>query len=132
MVPVSNLQELLRNMNAVLHDGEYCFVVSPRDLDPMSLNPVATFVEEEGISLIVAQSVAASHDLTPLFDAAWITLSVHSDLQAVGLTAAVSGALAAAGISCNVVAAAHHDHLFVPIADAERAMRVLVDLQRGS
>lgn len=64
-----------------------------------------------------------------LFRAAWITLTVHSDLQAVGLTAAVATSLADAGISCNVVAAAHHDHLFVPVESAGLAIAVLQALQ---
>ena len=59
------------------------------------------------------------------FVAAWITLNVHSALEAVGLTAAVSQALALAGISCNVVAAYHHDHLFVPVSEARRALHIL-------
>jgi uncharacterized protein len=63
--------------------------------------------------------------LTILFRAAWITLTVHSDLAAAGLTAAVSSALFEQGISCNVVAAAHHDHLFVPENCAEEALAVL-------
>lgn len=128
-MPISDLEQLLRNLDAVRHDGVYCFVVCPSDVDPMSLNPIATFVEAEGISAIVGESVAVVHRLAPMFRAAWITLRVHSDLNAVGLTAAVSGALAAVGISCNVVAATHHDHLFVPIGDADRAMQVLAGLQ---
>ena len=58
----------------------------------------------------------------------WITLTIHSSLEAVGLTAAVSSALTEANISCNVVAAYYHDHIFVPIADADRAMNVLLAL----
>ena len=54
-----------------------------------------------------------------------ITLNIHSALQAVGLTAAVAGALAAAGISANVVAGFHHDHIFLPAGDADRAMATL-------
>ena len=59
---------------------------------------------------------------------AWITLTVHSSLEAVGLTAAVSQALTKANISCNIVAAYYHDHLFVPYMDAEKAMAALQDL----
>jgi hypothetical protein len=55
-------------------------------------------------------------------------LTVHSSLEAVGLTAAVSKALTEANISCNVVAAYYHDHIFVPVKDAKQAMRVLEKL----
>lgn len=118
-------------MNPVLHHGVYCFAVAPRGIDPASLNPIATFNEVEGVSVIVEEPVAVSHRLTILYRAAWITLTVHSDLQAVGLTAAVSSALAGRGISCNVVAAAHHDHLFVPVDRAAEAMSALSQLGQG-
>ena len=127
--PMSDLAELLRSMRPVLNDGVYCFVTVPTGFDVMSVNPIATFLEREGLSLIVEEQVAVSHRLTPVFRAAWITLTVHSDLNAVGLTAAVSTALADAGISCNVVAAAHHDHLFVPADCAAEAMTALHRLQ---
>lgn len=67
-----------------------------------------------------------------LFRAAWITLTVHSDLQAVGFTAAFAGALGRAGISCNVVAGAFHDHIFVPVEQAQEALAALKALQRES
>jgi hypothetical protein len=59
------------------------------------------------------------------FVAGWITLQVHSALAAVGLTAVVSTALADAGISCNVVAGYHHDHLLVPLERVDEALTVL-------
>jgi hypothetical protein len=62
---------------------------------------------------------------------AWITLTVYSSLEAVGLTAAVSKALTDANISCNVIAAYHHDHIFVPIQDAQHAMKVLENLSEN-
>ena len=67
--------------------------------------------------------------LPVLFRAAWISLHVHSDLQAVGLTAAFANALGSVGISCNVIAGAYHDHIFVPLEKAQAAMQALQDLQ---
>ena len=130
--PIAELAELLRSMQPVLNEGVYCFVTVPSGFDVMAINPIATFLEREGLSLIVEERVAVSHRLTPAFRAAWITLTVQSDLNAVGLTAAVSTALADAGISCNVVAAVHHDHVFVPIDHAADAMRALSDLHDRS
>ena len=80
------------------------------------------FREPEGVSVIIPASEGA--DLVM----AQITLNVHSALDGVGLTAAVSGALAEAGIPCNIVAAHHHDHVFVPEKDAPAALETLRDL----
>ena len=119
-------------MRPVLNEGVYCFVRVPPGFDVTPVKPIATFLEREGLSLIIEEHVAVTHRLTTAFRAAWITLTVHSDLNAVGLTAAISTALADAGISCNVVAAVHHDHLFVPIDRAADAMRVLNSLHEES
>ncbi len=81
--------------------------------------------------MVVEEAYATRAGLQALFPCAWITLSVHSDLQAVGLTAAFASALGKAGISCNVVAGAYHDHIFVPAEQAQRAMDALWALQRG-
>jgi hypothetical protein len=134
--PISNLATLLQTMHPVLNPGVYVFASVPMHTDLGSLEPLATFRESEGLTLIVEEGQAEAANLPVLFRAAWITLTVHSDLQAVGLTAAVAAALAAAGIGCNVVAAAFHDHLFVPVAAGERALGVLQALhsrdRRGS
>ena len=62
---------------------------------------------------------------------AWLEITATSSLHAVGLTAALSNALTEAGIPCNVVAAAHHDHIFVPAAEAARAMAAIKALRTG-
>jgi uncharacterized protein len=128
-VPVSNLGELLRSMNPRLNDGVYVFVSVPPDAAIDSLKPIATFLEDEGISIIVEESQVEGTDIRVLFRAAWITLAVNSDLHAVGLTAAVANALANKGISCNIVAGANHDHLFVPLESTEATMEALSELQ---
>jgi hypothetical protein len=90
-----------------------------------------SFREAEGLTLLLDEEVAARNGLSPLYRAAWIELGIESDLAAVGLVAAVSTALAAAGISCNVVSAVRHDHLFVPPDRAAEAVAVLERLSRS-
>jgi uncharacterized protein len=126
--PISDLSTLLRSLKPVLRDGAVAFCAVDAGYDATPLNAIATFRESQGLTVVVDENIAAAHGLTPLFRAAWITLTVQSDLNAVGLTAAVSSALAKAGISCNVIAAVHHDHLFVPVDRAADAMRVLREL----
>ena len=128
--PVSDLTELLRTLRPVLNDGSYVFAVLPHDADSGALEPLATFRENEGVTVVVAEERAQLAGLRVLFRAAWITLTVHSDLQAVGLTAAVASALTRANVSCNIIAAAHHDHVFVPAESARAAIEALQALQR--
>lgn len=130
--PLRDLPALLATLEPRLHPGTWIFAVLPEDHEAAELtdlDPLATFREEEGLTVIVEEARARVAGLDALFRASWITLAVHSDLEAVGLTAAVATALAEAGIPCNVLAAAHHDHLFVPVAEGERAMGVLRGLQ---
>ena len=89
-----------------------------------------TFKEAEGFTIILTKQTADNLQLHYTFIAAWITLTVHSSLQAVGLTAAFSTALSQAGISCNVVAAFYHDHIFVAKVDTEKAIAVLHQLSK--
>ncbi len=129
---ITDLDELLGNLRPVLQPGCWAYCSIPLDTDLGDLHPLATFREAEGLSVIVGEAEASARDWPVLFRAAWLTLQVDSALEAVGLTAAVATALTKAGISCNVVAAAHHDHLFVPFEDGERALGVLGNLQSGS
>lgn len=127
---VSDLAVLLRSMEPELHAGVYAYCVVPRGYDISAYSPVVTVAESEGLTLVLPEAQAADAGLTVLFLAAWITLTVHSDLQAVGLTAAFATALGQAGISCNVVAGAYHDHIFVPVEQAQAALAALTALQQ--
>lgn len=126
----SDLARLLAGMRPELRDGTYLFCSLPDGSLPAGLAPLATFREAEGLTLVLSAEEAERHGIAGVFEAAWITLTVHSDLAAVGFLAAVAAALAAEGIACNAIAAFHHDHLFVPVEMAERAMAVLARLQR--
>jgi hypothetical protein len=97
---------------------------------PAGFVPLATFRESEGLSCVVERATADRLGFSYDFVGAWISLGIQSALDDVGLTAAVSGRLAAAGISCNVIAARHHDHLIVPHDLAGQAMAVLAELSR--
>jgi uncharacterized protein len=126
-----NLQVLLKSMEPVLHPGEYVFCTL-KDNTTLNLSEVVgTFVEQEGLTVILSREKADMHGWAYQFVASWITLTVHSALDAVGLTAAFSTALAKANMSCNVVAGVHHDHIFVDANDAARAVDVLRMLASG-
>jgi uncharacterized protein len=128
--PITDLNTLLASMSPELQPGVYVYASVPFSADLSGIAPLATFREREGLTVIIEEGEALRAGIEPLFRAAWITLTVHSDLQAVGLTAAFATALGKANVSCNVVAAAYHDHLFVPFESADTAMAALQQLQR--
>jgi hypothetical protein len=132
MPPIADLERLLRMLSPVLHPDEFAFVSLPPDVHVDARDIVASVREPEGLSVIVERTVAQRAGLISAFDCRWITLAVHSDLSAVGLTAVVARALADAGIACNVVAGTQHDHLFVPAHRADDAMVVLARLRQAA
>ena len=128
MAGETSLTTLLRSMSPELNDGDYVFCTCKDGQVPHGCEIIGSFREREGLTLILERSQAEQAGLAFDYVAAWITLNVHSALQAVGLTAAFATALGQAGISCNVIAGYYHDHLFVGLADAERALSVLRQL----
>jgi len=125
----TDLTKLLQNMKPERHAGEYAFCQVKTMQQAVELQPVGLFSEQEGVTVILPKHQAEAAQLPHPVAMVWITLTVHSSLEAVGLTAAVSKALTEANISCNVIAAYFHDHLFVPAADADRAMNVLLSIR---
>ena len=129
MPAITELDELLSSMKPQLLEPEFVFcTVSGLLAEYVTLEPIATFVEAEGLTLVLKKNLAqaAGFDFEGSFRQ--ITLTVHSSLEAVGLTAAVSAKLAALSISANVLAAYYHDHIFVPSAKAEQALLALQEL----
>lgn len=124
----TDLLYLLKNMHPYLNQGEYVFCTTVEKLTLSYDEALMIFKEAEATTLILERSIADRLQLDYSFVASWITLRVHSSLEAVGLTAAFSNALAENNISCNVVAAFHHDHIFVASSDADKAMKVLMAL----
>lgn len=125
MTGESNLDTLLKTLRPRLNIGDFVFC-RVNDLTLVDLNEIILFFkEDESITIIINRELADTLKLDYSFIASWITLTVHSALSAVGLTAAFSKVLSDKGISCNVVAAYYHDHIFVDKKDAEKAMEVL-------
>jgi hypothetical protein len=127
----TNLRTLLQNMTPQLNEGDYVFCTVDKVSDIDIEKVISIFKEAEAFTIIIKKSMADELGLAYSYVAAWITLTVHSSLDAVGLTAAFSNALADNGISCNVVAAFYHDHIFINKKDAAKAIEVLKALSEN-
>lgn len=126
----TNLKKLVQEMEPELNQGEYVFCTL-KSIDHISRETVlGKFKEKEGVTIMLEKSKADELGLPYEFVASWITLTVHSDLTAVGLTAAFSKVLAEHEISCNVVSGYYHDHIFVPKKDAGKALKALKELSK--
>lgn len=123
------LRALVIGLEPALDAGPFAFVSVPFATDWRGLDVVASVREAEALTLVLPEAQALARGFCVLFRAARITLTVASDLDAVGLTVVVATALAQAGVACNVIAGARHDHLFVPVDAAEVAMQRLRALQ---
>jgi hypothetical protein len=129
MPPVTDLTTLLQHLEPTRNQGTYVFATVPPGEELPVRDVVAMVREREGVSVVVEEARAQRLGLQPVMRCVWITLAVPSDLEAVGLTAAFAKALTDVGISCNVVAGTHHDHLFVPVDHSAAAMHALRELQ---
>lgn len=123
MAGETDLERMLATLDVVRRPGTFTFVSG--SWPSLVVAAAATVVEDEGTTLVVPVAAARAAGAPVEFEAAWLTLTVQSALQAVGLTAAFSRALADAGIACNVLAGYHHDHLLVPADRADDAVALL-------
>ncbi len=121
----SDLNKLIKGLSPKLNDGEYVFT-SIKNIELLNTSEViCTFKEKEGLTLVLERSRADELGLKYNFIASWITLEVHSSLNAVGLTSLVTTELANNEISCNVIAGYYHDHIFVSIKDSLKTLEIL-------
>lgn len=126
---ISNLDKLIKEMKPILFKEDYVFCTLPeKQFTTLNLKLLLIFKEEEGITFIIEKKTAELNSFQ--YSGVWslITLTVHSDLSAVGFLARITAALAKAEISVNAVSAYYHDHLFVPTEKADKAMKVLKEM----
>ena len=122
-----NLDALLKTMQPHLMDGKWFFRTSESSFDAATLETaILMFREPEGIT-IISPATPADNDL-PIWS--MITLSIHSNLEAVGFLAAITTALAAIDIPVNAVSAYYHDHIFVPYGRRDDALECLRCMMR--
>lgn len=132
MTGETNLEKLLESMSPQLIDGEFVFY-SFKDAsygDHADLEPISAVTEDEGLTLVIPKSKADERGLNYESVFKGITLKVHSSLAAVGLTAAFSAKLTEHDISANVIAGYFHDHIFVQVEQADKAMSALNEFAR--
>jgi hypothetical protein len=128
-----NLTKMLEQLNPRLEEGEYIFCSVPVEQAEQLVDRAAGwFNEQEGVTLILKRSRADAQNLGYGSIFRKITLTVHSSLTAVGLLAEVTGALAQAGLSVNVISGFFHDHLFIEKDAADQALSVLLELSQSS
>ena len=128
MAGMTDLEEMLRTLTVSVRPDRYTFL-STEEVPALGDGVAAVLTEAEGTTVVTTVARAEAEGWPVDFEAAWLTLDVHSALEAVGLTAAFSAALGAAEIPCNVLAGFHHDHLLVPADRADDAVAVLEGLR---
>jgi uncharacterized protein len=121
----TDLEIMLATLAVQRRPGIFTYIAV--EVPTPGLLAAAHAVVKEGPLTTIVLPVEAAERAGQLvtIELAWLTITVQSSLEAVGLTAAVSARLAAIDIACNVLAGYHHDHLLVPVDRVDDAIAAL-------
>ena len=128
MPGVTNLNKIIKTLSPKLNKGDYVFCTKNDLQNINNLKVICLFKESEGYTFVLPKEYADELKLKYSYTASWITLCIHTSLEAVGLTAIISNAFTKENISCNIIAAYYHDHIFVAKEDTEKALDILNQL----
>lgn len=136
MAAETDLAVMLASISVTRRPGTWTFITVSDPAEVAQLLVAGDRVdalirEDEGMTAVVTTELAAERGHPVAFEAAWLTLDVHSALEAVGLTAAFSRVLGERGIPCNVIAGHFHDHLLVPLVRVDEAIEAIEELRRS-
>ncbi len=127
----TDLDILLASMEPTLHESPYGFLTVPNEQPLAGINDVFAVIREtEGVTLLAPIDQLQGMGFVSELQWARITLTVHSSLSAVGLTAAFAKVLGDRGISANVIAGYFHDHILVQWHLRHEAMSALASFKK--
>ena len=123
----TDLKKILESIDPYLVDESFIFMTTDQSLSSISntLNPIASFKENEGLSIVITQATADKNAIT--YDSVFscISLGVHSSLESYGLISIISRELTQNNISTNVFSGYYHDHIFVQSGKADKALEII-------
>jgi ribosome-associated protein YbcJ (S4-like RNA binding protein) len=127
MTTKHEIDDALRTLAPALRDGRWVFVTFDRQ-PPFDAEIAGSIREGVGVAAVLAESEAVRLNLDHVVVWAWIECLQTTVTTAVGVTAALSTALADASIPCRVIAGFRGDHLFVPFDQREDALTALEEI----
>ena len=125
---MGELERVLASLDVVREPGVFVVAKLPAGAEPPS-GTRAQIRERDGLTVVLPREEALAAGLPFVFESAWLTLTVDTSFELVGLTAAFASRLAEAGVPANVLAGYHHDHILVPVDRAEDAIAALRSLR---
>lgn len=121
----TDLDKMLASLAVERRAGTFTFVAVEVPTPGLLAAAHAMVTEGNLTTLVLPVDAAQRAGLPVVVEMTWLTLTVQSSLEAVGLTAAFSARLGDHGIACNVLAGYHHDHILVPVDRADDAVAAL-------